>query len=273
MNSHTIKYKEDEFTICEFGATLLSYKRKGEELLFLSEKALLDGSKPIRGGVPIVFPVFGESFDASLPKHGFSRQTMWKLKRKWHGTHESGISFELKSNVDTRIQWNYDFSLNLDVILNNEELKMILSIHNESLSPFEFECLFHTYLRVDNIMNTKVFGLPSKHYNQLTQKVECSKKEVLEVGSEVDSIYTTFNNDIVMKNNEKILNIASENDDINIVVWNTWIDKSISLNDFEDEEYRNMICLELGVLNIDPLNTEKHILRENEKFVFTQIIC
>lgn len=76
-----------------------------------------------------------------------------------------------------------------------------------------------------------------------------------------------------MKNNEKILNIASENDDINIVVWNPWIDKSISLNDFEDEEYRNMICLELGVLNIDPLNTEKHILRENEKFVFTQIIC
>jgi hypothetical protein len=33
MNSHTIKYKEDEFTICEFGATLLSYKRKGEEFV------------------------------------------------------------------------------------------------------------------------------------------------------------------------------------------------------------------------------------------------
>lgn len=58
MNSHTIKYKEDEFTICEFGATLLSYKRKGEELLFISEKALLDGSKPIRGGVPIHYIFF-----------------------------------------------------------------------------------------------------------------------------------------------------------------------------------------------------------------------
>lgn len=41
-----------------FGATVTSWKLgSGEEQLFLSDKAHLDGSKAIRGGIPIVFPV------------------------------------------------------------------------------------------------------------------------------------------------------------------------------------------------------------------------
>ena len=41
-----------------FGATVTSWKlADGQEQLFLSEKAVLDGSKPIRGGIPVVFPV------------------------------------------------------------------------------------------------------------------------------------------------------------------------------------------------------------------------
>lgn len=41
-----------------YGATVTSWKlANGEEQLFLSEKAHLDGSKPIRGGIPVVFPV------------------------------------------------------------------------------------------------------------------------------------------------------------------------------------------------------------------------
>lgn len=40
-----------------YGATVTSWKANGQEQLFLSEKAHLDGSKPIRGGIPLVFPV------------------------------------------------------------------------------------------------------------------------------------------------------------------------------------------------------------------------
>lgn len=40
------------------GATVISWKLgNGKEQLFLSETAHLDGSKPIRGGIPLVFPV------------------------------------------------------------------------------------------------------------------------------------------------------------------------------------------------------------------------
>lgn len=40
------------------GATIISWKDKsGNEQLWLSEAAKLDGSKPVRGGIPLVFPV------------------------------------------------------------------------------------------------------------------------------------------------------------------------------------------------------------------------
>lgn len=41
-----------------YGATVISWKSAGgKENLFLSEKAHLDGSKAVRGGIPVVFPV------------------------------------------------------------------------------------------------------------------------------------------------------------------------------------------------------------------------
>jgi len=41
-----------------YGATIISWKDAvGAEKLWLSEKAKLDGTKAVRGGVPVVFPV------------------------------------------------------------------------------------------------------------------------------------------------------------------------------------------------------------------------
>lgn len=41
-----------------YGATVISWKdASGEEKLWLSDKAVLDGTKAVRGGIPLVFPV------------------------------------------------------------------------------------------------------------------------------------------------------------------------------------------------------------------------
>ena len=44
-----------EVVLC--GATVTSWKSGGQENLWLSDKVVLDGSKPVRGGIPVVFPV------------------------------------------------------------------------------------------------------------------------------------------------------------------------------------------------------------------------
>ena len=48
----------ESVSILLYGATVLSWKdAQGNEKLWLSEGAKLDGSKAVRGGVPLVFPV------------------------------------------------------------------------------------------------------------------------------------------------------------------------------------------------------------------------
>jgi glucose-6-phosphate 1-epimerase len=48
----------ESIEILLYGATVISWKNAaGDEKLWLSEAAKLDGSKPVRGGIPLVFPV------------------------------------------------------------------------------------------------------------------------------------------------------------------------------------------------------------------------
>lgn len=69
-----------------YGATVIAWKTgtlsnpEPIERLFVSSKAALDGSKPVRGGIPIVFPCFGAPSHAEhvrLSQHGFARNQVW----------------------------------------------------------------------------------------------------------------------------------------------------------------------------------------------------
>ena len=63
------------------GATVISWKSNdGQENLWLSEKAVLDGSKAIRGGIPVVFPV-------SL--------ALLLFFKRYYGTSNEGVHFTL----------------------------------------------------------------------------------------------------------------------------------------------------------------------------------
>jgi Aldose 1-epimerase len=65
----------DSVEVLLFGATVLSWKSaNGTENLWLSDKAILDGSKPVRGGIPVVFPV--SSFK-SMGKSSHSDVGLW----------------------------------------------------------------------------------------------------------------------------------------------------------------------------------------------------
>ena len=64
--------------IARFGGQVLSWiTPDGREHLYLSENAVFDGSKPIRGGVPVCFPQFGSL--GELPAHGFARTRLWEI--------------------------------------------------------------------------------------------------------------------------------------------------------------------------------------------------
>ena len=83
----------DSVRVSDFGAQVLSWNARGQERMFLSDRAVLDGSAAIRGGVPVCFPQFNQR--GPLPKHGLARRTTWD----WLGAEVQGHA------VTTRWQW------------------------------------------------------------------------------------------------------------------------------------------------------------------------
>lgn len=156
----------DSVEILQYGATVISWKNdNGKENLWLSKAAKLDGSKPVRGGIPVVFPVFGpppkDHATGKLPQHGFARNAQWEYLGK--SSSESGslskggddsvtLDFGLSSaqlGSDAKKAWPYDFSLVYSVTLGRSRLQTMLNVRNEGKQSFEFQMLLHTYFKVD----------------------------------------------------------------------------------------------------------------------------
>lgn len=242
-------------TVLKYGATILSWKVNGKEQLWLSEKAITDGSKAVRGGIPLVFPVFGpppsNHATDGLPQHGFSRNHNWELLGQ---TTESPLTVQFGLGPEqlseaARTIWNYDFTLIYSVTLTKDSLVTALSVENNDTKPFEFNVLFHTYLRIPNISDITVSGL-----NELPVIDKVSKTNYIESSSavsidqEVDRVYQNSSNPVcVLSNGKTIFTIQNRKNVADVVVWNPWIEKSQGLNDFYPKDgFKQMICIETG---------------------------
>ena len=261
-----------------FGATVLSFSIGEKEILFLSEKAVLNGTKPIRGGIPIVFPHFGAG-DGTLPSHGFARTSMWKILQEVPGSVVLGLSWKDPLSSDA---WKFPFNLEYTIQLTKENggsLKTSLRIMNVGLvgeDQFSFQCLQHTYLNIPKIADVSVHGLAQGSFiNQLANReIQILNQDILKVDREVDWIFlgNQEKQEVVVGRGDFgvsikfSLNIASNHVPCDIVVWNPWIEKSKKLADFGDEEYNRMICIEPG--NVSRFDT----LKGGEDAVLTQVL-
>ena len=90
------------------GGQLLSWMTPdGRERLYLSEKAVFDGSQAIRGGVPVCFPQFANL--GELPKHGLVRTRMWSLDTQRCGDDYALVTLSLRDDADSRALWHPAF--------------------------------------------------------------------------------------------------------------------------------------------------------------------
>lgn len=258
-----------------YGATITKWQLDGKDILFTSSKAILDGSKAIRGGIPLVFPQFGSKPDGypnALPQHGFARVSRWD----WVGvtvlnTTETTIAFSLKPDAipkSHRDKWGFgeftshtisksflnlvskDFKLIYSVTLMGSSLKTSLTVKNIGNTPFPFETLLHTYIRIDDVDKVRVSGLTGYPYvdkvaiapNGNPLRVDEEENVFVTITQEVDRVYERVKNDHLTVSNV----VIHKNGFNDVVVWNPWIDRAKALADFADDEYKQMICVEVG---------------------------
>ncbi|KAI9702345.1 MAG: hypothetical protein M1836_000824 [Candelina mexicana] len=257
----------ESIEILLYGATVISWKSGGKENLFLSDKTHLDGSKAVRGGIPLVFPVFGpppsDHPTSNLSQHGFARNARWEYLGK--STSESNarpnstgddsvkLDFGLElSNLseETRKAWPYSFGLVYSVTLSREGLGTSMMVRNEGQEAFSIQLLLHTYFKVKDISSVTVSDLKGCSYidkvDSLREKTETTTD--LTITSEIDRVYTVPANQLltISEDNTKRFEIQRDNLD-NVVVWNPWIKKAAGMSDFGPEDgWKHMICVEAG---------------------------
>jgi glucose-6-phosphate 1-epimerase len=123
------------------GAHLTQWTPRGQRpVLFLSEKSLFASGHPIRGGVPIIFPWFGERTDGKAgPAHGFARRMDWSLEEtRLCDDGRLVIKLALSSNDTTRALGFDSFRAYFRLAIG-EDLEMQLEIHNDGNQKLTYE--------------------------------------------------------------------------------------------------------------------------------------
>jgi glucose-6-phosphate 1-epimerase len=79
----------------------------------MSSGAVFNGANAIRGGVPVVFPQFGQP-NKALPSHGFARTSEWRLQEcedSSSSSDEACAVLTLSDTEDTLKAWPHSFQL------------------------------------------------------------------------------------------------------------------------------------------------------------------
>lgn len=282
-------------TIYPFGAHLTSYQTEsGKELLFLSRDAILDGSKAIRGGIPLCFPQFGQP-DKSYPQHGFLRNNYWKevTGSRFDDEEAAGVVMELalKDVVNSRGgKWDItdtmlDAKCTYTVKIKGDGFATTITMENTGEETFDFQVLLHNYFLVQNRMALDGEQCNVKGLEGYTVSDKVSGEEYV-LGTDpvtipeslIDRVYTPSNgkHDLSLTiaagpSNNLSLTASGEVDGTKVpvsgVVWNP-MEKAKTMGDFGDDQNVDMICVEPGLLSNVPL------LEGGKKASFTQnIVC
>jgi glucose-6-phosphate 1-epimerase len=219
------------------GAHVTSFQKKGETpLLFMSTVSDFHPDKPIRGGVPVIFPWFGGR--EGLPAHGTARITDWDLTETLALPDGSvRLTFHLPTNDPCAV----DF-----IVTVGSSLVMEFIATNTGTADFTFEDCLHTYFQIGDIHRIEVAGLKGTRYlDSVTATEHVEEAETIRFTAETDRLYqdtaaTTEIRDPALGRSIFIRKSGSKS----TVVWNPWIEKSKRMPDFGDEEWPGMVCVE-----------------------------
>ncbi|KAJ1959907.1 hypothetical protein IWQ62_004426 [Dispira parvispora] len=232
-----------------FGATVTSWKVHGQERLFLSRLSDLEGNKPIRGGIPLVFPQFGKG--PLMPgQHGFARHSTWEyMGVSKDDDSEIMVSFELRDSDATRASgWPYHFKLTYLVTLTATTLGTHLAVTNTDKVPIRFTALLHTYLTTPDISQVRIGQLGRLNYTDKVQNnlICFEERDQVTIQGETDRIYHSTPDTVPVEVAPgQVVNVKTINFR-DTVVWNPWVEKAQAMADLDDQEYQQMICVESG---------------------------
>ncbi|MEM7336177.1 MAG: D-hexose-6-phosphate mutarotase [Chloroflexota bacterium] len=256
-----------------YAGHVLSFVPHGsEDLLWVSQEAVYQSGKAIRGGIPVIWPWFGpHPTDSTKSSHGFARRQMWSVKASI--LDESGqvsLTLGLTENESTKAVWSHDFDLELSVTVGHV-LTVQLKTTNSDDVPFAYTAALHTYYNISHISNVVISGLENSAYlDNLDSLSQHQQTGFVRFEEEVDRIYidTTAPCHIEDIGHKRTI-VVEKSGSRSTVVWNPWIEKAQRMSDFGDSEYQEMVCVETAnagneIMTLEPGETAVMTLTVHE---------
>jgi D-hexose-6-phosphate mutarotase len=248
------------------GAHITSYLAGGEEVLWNSHSAQYQPGKAIRGGIPLCWPWFGaHPVDASLPQHGFARNSDFAVVAVVVGSEEISMQLRLVSTLQYD-RWcdgqGGQVEFLVDVRLSNKLYLQVTTINHTDQQVVVGGAL-HTYYRVADVARVSVpalTGLTYKDklgdYAQLhqtqpfnvlsAQQTSIAKEGVQhEIEPGIDRVYLSPPASMVVQDpvQKRTITLRAWGN-ADMVVWNPGPRGAAAMSDFDDLGYLNMLCIE-----------------------------
>lgn len=246
-----------EATIYLQGAHITRWSPRGQQpVLYLSPRTEIAPGKAIRGGVPVLFPWFGDRWNGKeleartgikSPSHGFARNTLWTVER----THLSPdgdvhITLSLAPTELSRTLGYDDFLVRLTFLIGRE-LRMELAVTNRGAAAMEFEEGLHSYFAVADVGPVRVAGLRGSTYldkrDNMLRKVQ--RETLLAFTRDVDQVHVNTTDPLTIVDPEwqREIHIAKDGSQTT-VTWNPWDVLTPGLKDLPPDAWKHFVCVE-----------------------------
>jgi len=238
------------------GAHLTAWQPAGfDSAILLSHTSEFAPGKPIRGGIPIVFPWFAgdrkkDRIDGHPgPSHGFARIQNWTLesvefeegKVKRSGD-TVNLVFTLGPTDMSRAMGYANFLLKLEFKIG-QQLYMVLTVTNTSSEAMSFEEAFHSYFEVADIHEVSLIGLEPTSFIDKTDamQVKPAEHEPIRFTKTVDRVYnhTTADVTIIDVAGRRAIHLQKTGSNTT-VVWNPFG----PLPDLGEWDWHSMVAVE-----------------------------
>ena len=218
-----------------------------EPVLFLSGRSAYKKGKAIRGGIPVIFPWFGDRHDGQAgPAHGFARTEEWEFGFAALVGDELHMSLLLTPSETARAL-GFDHFRVVYHLTVGRTLSLKLTVVSDGEAPLVYEEAFHSYFAVGDVREAAVTGLHNVQY--LDKRDGGVKKtqtdDPMVFTRDTDRVYLDTQGTcvIVDKANAREINVAKTNS-LTTIVWNPWTELTAKMADMEPDGWQGMLCIE-----------------------------
>ncbi|BCL75706.1 D-hexose-6-phosphate mutarotase [Jeongeupia sp. HS-3] len=227
------------------GAHLVSFvPTGGENVLWLSPKAVFTEGKAIRGGIPLCLPWFG-GHPGGKPAHGFARISNWQIAgAEVLDDDSSSVTLVLTPNELSQSLWGDDFRATLIVTVGHV-LTLDLRFEHRGAKPVSFSQAFHTYFAVSDVTTARIDGLDGTTFINTVGGANTRNSQVgtLQLAEPTDRVYVNVPAVQTIATPQRTIRIDSSTQ--SAVVWNPWAEHAVNMADVGDA-WSTFVCLERG---------------------------